>query len=556
MTKELNKSLTKLVVSKVSDISKFKKEFINGLHILLNGNYVKYDIDNSIYNDKSINISDDSFQKILSNINEKSEKRKSNGVYYTPNDVAKYIICNSIVNRLLFDNKNTHNYEDCIKILSNLSNDKTNQLLYRLKTIDPTCGSGEFLLNTFELKYNIIEKANKINDNNILKISDTIYGNDIDEESTDISKIRLYFYISSKLKNKTSFEKLAKILKTNFYNYDFISESNKINNMFDLIVGNPPYVEYAKYPLKEKLVNDYGNIYADVIRNSIDLLSDKGVLGYIIPLSYTATARMSKIRDYVKENTRKQFILNFADRPDCLFDGVHQKLNILISQKGNTKNRIYTSNYKHWYNEERKQLLNGREVRLSKYSFEQFIPKIGNDIEESIFDKIYTKNKNNIFEIQKISGKELYLNMRACFWIKAFTFNPGSNEYKSFKYSNDIYNFILCLLNSSLFWLYWTIISDCWHITTKELKSFKIPVKNIDIVKFDKLSKKLETKLENTKKYVGTKQVDYEYKHKLCKDVIDEIDDELAEIYDLTQIELDYIKSFAIKYRSGGEIDD
>lgn len=556
MTKELNKSLTKLVVSKVSDISKFKKEFINGLHILLNGNYVKYDIDNSIYNDKLINISDNSFQKILSNINEKSEKRKSNGVYYTPNDVAKYIICNSIINRLILDNKNTHNYEDCIKILSNLSNDKTNQLLYKLKTIDPTCGSGEFLLNIFELKYNIMEKANKISDNNILKICDTIYGNDIDEESTDISKIRLYFYISNKLKKKKSFEKLAKILKNNFYNYDFISESNKINNMFDLIVGNPPYVEYAKYLLKEKLVNDYGNIYADVIRNSIDLLSDKGVLGYIIPLSYTATARMSKIRDYVKENTRKQFILNFADRPDCLFDGVHQKLNILIAQKGNTKNRIYTSNYKHWYNEERKQLLNGREVRLSKYSFEHFIPKIGNDIEESIFDKIYTKKKNNIFEFQNISGQELYLNMRACFWIKAFTFNPGSNEYKSFKYSNDIYNFVLCLLNSSLFWLYWTIISDCWHITTKELKSFKIPVKHIDIVKFDKLSRKLEIKLENTKNYVGTKQVDYEYKHKLCKDVIDEIDDELAEIYNLTQIELDYIKSFAIKYRSGGEIDD
>lgn len=556
MTKELNKSLTKLVVSKASNISKFKKEFINGLHILLNGNYVKYDIDNSIYNDKSINISDNSFQKVLSNINEKSEKRKANGVYYTPNDVAKYIICNSIINRLIYDNENTHNYEDCIKILSTLSINKTNQLLYKLKIIDPTCGSGEFLLILFELKYNIMEKANKICDNNILKICDTIYGNDIDEKSTDISKIRLYFYISNKLKNKKSFEKLAKILRNNFYNYDFISESNKINNTFDLIVGNPPYVEYGRYPLKEKLVNDYGNIYADVIRNSIDLLNDKGVLGYIIPLSYTATARMSKIRDYVKENTRKQFVLNFADRPDCLFDGVHQKLNILIAQKGNTKNKIYTSNYKHWYNEERKQLLNGREVRLSKYSFEQFIPKIGNDIEESIFDKIYTKKKNNIFESQNISGKELYLNMRACFWIKAFTFNPGSNEYKSFKYLNNIYSFVLCLLNSNLFWLYWTIISDCWHITTKELKSFKIPAKNIDLDRFDKLSKKLETKLENTKNYVGTKQVDYEYKHKLCKNVIDEIDDELAKIYNLTQIELDYIKSFAIKYRAGGKIDD
>ena len=43
---------------------------------------------------------------------------------------------------------------------------------------------------------------------------------------------------------------------------------------------------------------------------------------------------------------------------------------------------------------------------------------------------------------------------------------------------------------------------------------------------------------------------------KVGKRQLDEIDDELAEIYNLTQTELDYIKSFAIKYRSGGEFDD
>ena len=322
------------------------------------------------------------------------------------------------------------------------------------------------------------------------------------------------------------------------------------------MIGNPPYVEYGKYPQKKKLVNNFGNVYADVIKNSIDILNDNGVMGYIIPLSYTATARMSKIRDYVISNTKKQFILNFADRPDCLFDGVHQKLNILITQKGNGKHKIYTSNYKHWYHEERKQLLNGREVRLCKYIFEQFVPKIGNEIEESIFNKILCTSKNNIYDIQKTNGKELYLNMRACFWVKAFSFNPGSNEYKKFKYDENTYHFVLCLLNSSLFWLYWTIMSDCWHITSKELKMFKIISNKIDDEKFKNLSIELENKLENTKMYVGTKQVDYEYKHKLCKDVIDKIDNELKEVYSLTEEELSYIKLFAIKYRTGGEIND
>ena len=49
---------------------------------------------------------------------------------------------------------------------------------------------------------------------------------------------------------------------------------------------------------------------------------------------------------------------------------------------------------------------------------------------------------------------------------------------------------------------------------------------------------------------------DYEYKHKECKNEIDAIDNLLASIYDLTNDELSYIKSFALKYRMGSGADD
>ena len=52
----------------------------------------------------------------------------------------------------------------------------------------------------------------------------------------------------------------------------------------------------------------------------------------------------------------------------------------------------------------------------------------------------------------------------------------------------------------------------------------------------------MEKELELTKKYVGTVQVAYEYKHKSCKHLIDQIDDKLGQLFNLSEKEIEYIK--------------
>ena len=55
--------------------------------------------------------------------------------------------------------------------------------------------------------------------------------------------------------------------------------------------------------------------------------------------------------------------------------------------------------------------------------------------------------------------------------------------------------------------------------------------------------------MEETKVYVGTKQIDYEYKHRFCKAIIDKIDKELKSVYGLSDGEVRYIQTFNEKYR-------
>ena len=139
--------------------------------------------------------------------------------------------------------------------------------------------------------------------------------------------------------------------------------------------------------------------------------------------------------------------------------------------------------------------------------------------------------------------------------MKAFSFNIRSNSYKEYNIDKLKIPFVLCLLNSSLFFLIWTIISDGWHITNKELSFIKIPHRIPKPQRWIELQKELETKLEETKVYVGTKQTQYEYKHRDCLEEIHAIDDFINAAYGLTESESEYIKTFAIRYRTSGGID-
>lgn len=260
---------------------------------------------------------------------------------------------------------------------------------------------------------------------------------------------------------------------------------------------------------------------------------------------------MSKIRKLLSEKLNTQIILSYADRPGCLFTGVHQKLNIILGTvKGN--DNLYTSNYQYWYKEERKRLFENQKYVLNKFQNEKFIPKLGNSKECSIYKKINSQLQK--ISLNEIGSENLYLNMRACFWIKVFLKPHTSNEYKKISFKNqNKRNLIYCLLASSLFWWFWICISDGWHITSKEIDEFKIP-ESYDSEKVSRLAFQLDNRLEETKKFIGSVQTQYEYKHKFCVSEIHQIDEYVNALYGLTDSEAEYIKNFALLYRTSAGV--
>lgn len=483
-------------------------------------------------------------QNLMSNLNEKESIRKSKGVYYTPPDVVKFILYNSL-----------RGAEGKLKS-NNLHVLDLNGLSYKnicmKKTVfDPTCGAGEYLLHCLDMKLDLLDvNIKNITAKHIKSVVATIYGNDVNIESTIISKIRLYLCVVHRYGiNHT--RGLAETLNNNFYSYDFVMDAKNKSDRYDIIIGNPPYVEDTKSGLNPEV--KYGNIYANVLKNAAEMLNDNGAFGFIIPLSYVSTPRMQSIRDELAKHVPEQYILSYSDRPDCLFASVHQKLCIVIGLKKECEPKLYTGNYQYWYKDERGELFKSTKVIKNTFKEDEFIPKLGTSIDSKIYQKVInSRNRTAFLHLPGLGAGKVHLNMRAAFWIKAFLNEHDGSEYKTYTFENEGMGcYAMCLLNSSLFWWYWVCVSDCWHITKKELSGFMIPTLD-DYTEAIRLANLLENELENTKVYVGTKQVEYEYKHKDCVDVIHQIDDYINGLFGLTDAENVYIQNFAYRYRVGG----
>ncbi|MFN3982119.1 MAG: Eco57I restriction-modification methylase domain-containing protein, partial [Caldilinea sp.] len=85
---------------------------------------------------------------------------------------------------------------------------------------------------------------------------------------------------------------------------------------FDVIVGNPPYVEYSKVKNEFAITGystiDGGNLYVFVLERAIRLLSVEGCLGMITPMSLVSTDRIATLRTLLLNEMDRVYLSNYS----------------------------------------------------------------------------------------------------------------------------------------------------------------------------------------------------------------------------------------------------
>ena len=341
---------------------------------------------------------------------------------------------------------------------------------------------------------------------------------------------------------------------------------------FDIIIGNPPYVESSKlrdiYSLRGYHTLPCGNLYANVFERSLALTQHIGRLGLIVPLSVSSTSRMQPLQEILLCQERSLWLAHFDVYPSKLFEGAKQRLTISLVQSHSCTNRIFTTGYNRWFPGERIHLVDCLSFSAAVHDkARSCIPKTGRPLAAAVLQKL--SNYSQAYYDSTGGRVSFYVHRIPYNYIKALDFVPyfwnevdgekKSEDYKPYYASNaNDDKVLLAMLSSNLFFFWWYSLFEGYHCGRHEIQSFPCGLtrmrQGLRLELADLAGVLMKDMRHNRRRkectYKNTGHVVYEELYpRLSKSIIDKIDCVLQEHFCFSDEELDYLVNFDIKYR-------
>jgi hypothetical protein len=246
---------------------------------------------------------------------------KKDGAVYTPEPVADYLLCEL---------------------------EESKPLRKGMKILDPSCGSGIFLVLAYR---RLIELAWADSPNNKLKptelrkiLCESLYGVERNREACYVAEfsliLTLLHYIDPPELHRNKQFKFPSLHNTQIFECDFFdgqSEFWELGYKFDWIVGNPPWIELKESTKDEGFAREWilrnltirpigGNRVCEAFSWSVvDLLAPNGIVGLLIHANSLFNHESQKYRQAFFQNYTVIRVTNFSHLAYVLFGGRAQE---------------------------------------------------------------------------------------------------------------------------------------------------------------------------------------------------------------------------------------
>lgn len=406
---------------------------------------------------------------IINKINSTKGRRKKDGIFYTPEYITRYIV-DQAVGGWLMDRKKELGFESLPELTDDdFKSIKTRKGTYKgnnsiekhrkfwevykeklrnIKVLDPACGSGAFLNQVFDYLYKEGQVVNEVIaslklgqaeifdlDKHIL--NNNIFGVDLNEESVQITKLSLWLKTANKSKELTTLDKNIKcgnsliddpeVAGDKAFNWKEEFKEIFDNGGFDVVVGNPPYVfggnkgisteEKKFYKNRYQVGSGKVNLFTLFIEKSVEVISSKGKVSFIIPNTFLRVTSYHEARKFVISQTS---ILSIVDLGAGVFEDATTSAIIFVLEKSiNLNNNVSIT--RGIYNEPIHKL-------QSDFVDENFVLGITNN---KIGGQIIQKMKDNSITLGEICKELIFgvviTNNRN--EVVSTTFSPGRKKF-------------------------------------------------------------------------------------------------------------------------------
>lgn len=306
-----------------------------------------------------------------------SGRRKRDGVVYTPDYIARFIVEQTVGAHLreifqailaTFAQKGARADDQEIKWRRKSAEleawEAYRDKLKALRIVDPACGSGVFLVTAFDfMKAEFTRVNDKIADlrggarglfdpdSEIL--TNNLFGVDVNAESVEIAKLSLWVKTARRGKMLDSLDNNLKvgdslIEDSNFayleHGFSWRTAFPQVfrDGGFDIVLGNPPYVRMellkAMKPYLEdrfEVVSDRADLYAYFFERGLKLLKPGGRLGYISSATFFKTGSGAPLRRFLRRKATIEHVVDFGDLQ--IFDGVTTYPAVLVMRSAEPK---------------------------------------------------------------------------------------------------------------------------------------------------------------------------------------------------------------------------